>query len=86
MSEKILDREYTPTAEEFNQKMHECIEYQKLDKLQKHLKWFKGEVAGVNINKLNNAIEKRIDEIPEVSRIFDSLTHGQTTKTNNAKK
>ena len=80
MSEKVLNREYTPTSKEFNHLMHECIEYQKLDKLQKHLKWFKGEVAGVDINKLNNAIEKRINEIPEVSRIFDSLPHGQTTK------
>tara|TARA_B100000287_G_C20665294_1_gene791545 strand:+ start:2382 stop:2654 length:273 start_codon:yes stop_codon:yes gene_type:complete len=84
--EKVLDREYIPTAEEFNHLMDECIEYKKLDKLQNHLKWFKGKVAGVDINKLNNAIEKRINEIPEVSRIFDVLPHGQTTKTGNERK
>ena len=35
---KMLDRSYTPTAEEFNKVMHEHVEYEKLLKLQKQLK------------------------------------------------
>ena len=75
-----MDRGYIPTAEEFNKKMHECIEYQKLNKLKEHLKWFKGNVAGMDINKLNSIIDKRIDDIPKESINFDIEVHGQTSK------
>ena len=68
-----------PTVEEFNRKMHECIEFQKLNKLKEHLEWFRGEVAGIDINKLSNAIDKRIEEIPDESIGFDKEVHGDRT-------
>ena len=37
---RVLDREYTPTVEEFNHLMGECIEYKKLLELKKALEWF----------------------------------------------
>tara|TARA_R100001443_G_C3342032_1_gene174718 strand:+ start:1124 stop:1354 length:231 start_codon:yes stop_codon:yes gene_type:complete len=74
-----MDRGYVPSAEEFNRKMHECVEYQKLKKLKEHLKWFKGKVAGMNIDKLNKVIDKRINDIPKESIGFDTEVHGQTT-------
>ena len=56
-------RKNIPTAEEFNRKMHECIEYKKLIKLRKDLKWFKEEFYGMNREELLRVINKRINEI-----------------------
>ena len=77
---KIFDRKYTPTPSEFNHHMAECIEYKKLVKLKDYLKWFNGKVAGVNITDLIKSIDNRIAEIPEESRIFTEISHGQTSK------
>jgi len=75
---KVLNREYTPTSEEFNHLMDECIEYKKLLELKKSLEWFGDNLSYVS--ELHKLIDKRIEEIPEVARIFDTLPHGQTTK------
>jgi len=75
---RVLDREYTPTSEEFNHLMGECIEYKKLLELKKALEWFGDTLPYVS--SLHKIIDKRIEEIPEVARIFDTLPHGQTTK------
>ena len=74
-----MDKGYVPTAEEFNRKMHECVEYQKLKKLKEHLKWFKGKVASFNVDKLNDVIDKRINDIPTESINFHTEVHGKTT-------
>jgi len=50
---KLLDREYIPTSEEFNHHMSECVEYQKLIKLQKQLKWFGDNIDGLSIISFN---------------------------------
>ena len=76
----LMDRGYVPSADEFNKKMSECIEYKKLIKLKDDLKWFKGKVAGKDITELLDNINKRIGEIPKESRDFDSEVHGQTSK------
>ena len=76
----LMGRGYIPTADEFNKKMHECIEYKKLIKLKDDLEWFKGKVAGQDVTELINVIDKRIGEIPKESRSFDSVVHGQTSK------
>ena len=76
----LMDRGYVPSADEFNKKMHECIEYKKLIKLKDDLEWFKGKVAGQDVTELINVIDKRIGEIPKESRSFDSVVHGQTSK------
>ena len=76
----LMGRGYIPTADEFNKKMHECIEYKKLVKLKDDLKWFKGKVAGKDVTQLLDSINKRIGEIPKESRNFDTEVHGQTTK------
>ena len=68
-----------PTAEEFNRKMSECVEYQKLIKLQEHLKWFKDDIDGLSIIPLKHKIKQRINEIPEESINFDGEVYGQTT-------
>ena len=68
-----------PTSEEFNRKVHECVEYKKLLKLKEELKWFKGKVGNMDITKLNKVIDKRIDEIPEESINFDEEVHGERT-------
>ena len=73
------NKSYIPTAEEFNRKMSECIEYKKLHKLQEHLKWFNGEIDGMSITRLQNKIKSRMEEIPEESIGFDTEVHGQTT-------
>ena len=78
---KLYDKTYIPTAEEFNKHMGECIEYKQLLKLQKDLEWFGDEIHGLSIIPLKNKIKHRINEIPEVSRVFDSLTHGQGANT-----
>ena len=75
-----MGRGYIPTADEFNKKMHECIEYKKLIKLKDDLEWFKGKVAGQDVTELINVINKRIGEIPIESRSFDTEVHGQTSK------
>ena len=72
-------RKNIPTAKEFNRKMHECIEYKKLIKLRKDLKWFKEEFYGMNKEELLRVINKRINEIPKESLNFDTEVHGQTT-------
>ena len=64
-----------PTAEEFNRKMHECIEYKKLIDLQEHLKWFKDDIGGLSIIPLKHKIKQRINEIPEESINFDTVVH-----------
>ena len=76
----LMKRGYVPSADEFNRKMHECIEYKKLVKLKDDLKWFNGKVAGMDVTKLLDSIKKRIGEIPKESRDFDSEVHGQTSK------
>ena len=68
-----------PTPEEFNRKMHECVEYEKLNNLKQNLKWFNGKVGDMDITELINVINKRIEEIPEESINFDIEVHGQTT-------
>ena len=70
-----------PTAEEFNRKMHECVEYKKLIKLQEHLEWFKDDIDGLSIIPLKHKIKQRINEIPKESIGFDREVHGQTTNT-----
>ena len=80
LEELLMGRGYIPSADEFNKKMHECIEYKKLVKLKDDLKWFNGKVAGMNVTELINVIDKRIGEIPNESRSFDSVVHGQTSK------
>ena len=68
-----------PKPEEFNRKMHECVEYEKLNNLKQNLKWFNGKVGDMDITELINVINKRIEEIPEESINFDIEVHGQTT-------
>ena len=80
LEELLMSRGYVPSADEFNKKMHECIEYKKLIKLKDDLEWFKGKVAGQDVTELINVIDKRIGEIPKESRSFDSVVHGQTSK------
>ena len=80
LEELLMSRGYVPSADEFNRKMHECIEYKKLVKLKDDLKWFNGKVAGMDVTKLINNIDKRIGEIPKESRNFDTEVHGQTSK------
>ena len=70
--------ENIPTAEEFNQMMSECVEYKKLIKLKEDLKWFKNKIGNMNIKKLLKVIDKRIDEIPNESKSFNTQVHGQT--------
>ena len=65
-----------PTAEEFNRKMDECVEYQKLNKLKEHLQWFRGKVFYIDITDLEKHIYKRIEEIPEESINFNHEVHG----------
>ena len=74
-----MDRGYTPTAEEFNRKMSECIEYKKLIKLQDYLKWFGDDIDGLSIISLKHKIQQRIKDIPKESQTFDTQVHGQTT-------
>ena len=69
---KLFEKSYT-TAEEFNQHMSECVEYKKLIELQKQLKWFGDEINGLCIIQLKNEIKHRLNEIPEVSKVFDTL-------------
>ena len=68
-----------PTAEEFNRKMGECVEYEKLNKLKEHLKWFRGKVGAIDLTDLEKHIDKRIEEIPEESINFDGEVYGETT-------
>ena len=68
-----------PTPEEFNRKMHECVEYEKLNNVKQNLKWFNGKVGDMDITELINVINKRIEEIPEESINFDIEVNGQTT-------
>ena len=65
-----------PTAEEFNRKMYECVEYRKLIDLQEHLKWFKDDIDGLSIIPLKHKIKQRIKEIPEEYINFDGEVHG----------
>jgi hypothetical protein len=74
-----MDRGYIPTAEEFNRKMSECVEYKKLIKLQDQLEWFGDDIGGLSIISLKHKIQQQIKDIPEESRIFDTQVHGQTT-------
>ena len=72
-----------PTVEEFNRKMHEYVEYEKLNKLKEHLKetinWFGNNIGGVDIGKLYGAVCSRMKEIPEESINFNIEVHGETT-------
>ena len=77
---KVLNRDYIPTAEEFNKLMHEHVEYEKLLKLQKQLKWFNGKVGNIDITDLETYINNKLTDVPEAVKIFGSLPHGQTTK------
>ena len=79
LEELLMSRGYVPSADEFNKKMHDCIEYKKLIKLKDDLKWFRGKVAGMDVTELIYVIDKRIGEIPVESRSFDSEVHGQTS-------
>tara|TARA_B100000287_G_scaffold380151_1_gene383680 strand:+ start:1276 stop:1527 length:252 start_codon:yes stop_codon:yes gene_type:complete len=71
-----------PTAEEFNRKMHECIEYKKLKKLKEHLNetinWF-GDKLGKDVKILHDRVCNRIKEIPKESIEFDREVHGDKT-------
>ena len=71
------------TVEEFNRKMHECVEYDKLNKLKEHLKetinWFGNDINGAEIGKLYGAVCARMKEIPEESINFHNEVHGETT-------
>ena len=58
--------------------MHENVEYKKLLELKESLEWFGDTLPYVS--KINKLIDNRIEEIPEVARIFDTLAHGQTSK------
>ena len=79
-----MDKRYKnmPTAEEFNRKMHECVEYQKLDKLKEHLRetmsWF-GDILGKESKILYDKVCKRMKEIPKESINFNNEVHGGTT-------
>ena len=77
---KMLDRSYTPTAEEFNKVMHEHVEYEKLLKLQKQLKWFRGKIGNIDITELETYIKDKLTNVPEAVKVFGSLPQGQTTK------
>ena len=72
-----------PTVEEFNRKMHECVEYKKLSKLKEHLKetinWFGNTIDGVEVGKLYGAVCSRMKKIPEESINFDTEVHGELT-------
>jgi len=83
MKLKLYDRNYIPTADEFNHHMAECIEHKQLLNLQKQLEWFGDDIYGLSIIPIKNKIKHRINEIPEVSKVFDSLTHGQGTSKEN---
>ena len=69
-------------VEEFNRKMHECVEYQKLDKLKEHLRetmsWF-GDGLGRETKILYDRVCQRMEEIPEESINFHYEIHGETT-------
>ena len=75
----LMDRGYIPSADEFNKKMSECVEYKKLIKLQEDLKWFGDDIDGLSIISLKHKIQQRIKDIPKESRSFDTVVHGQTT-------
>ena len=68
-----------PTAQEFNKKMGECVEYKKLNKLKEYLQWFRGKVGDMDITDLENHIDERIKEIPEESIHFNREVHGDFT-------
>ena len=52
-------------VEEFNRKMHECVKYQKLDKLREHLRetmsWF-GDRLGKEIKIVYDRVCKEMEE------------------------
>ena len=66
----------SPTTKEFNRKMHECVEYKKLNKLKEQLNWFNGKVGNIDITKLEKYIDDRIKEIPKESINFNREVHG----------
>ena len=70
-----------PTAEEFNKKMSECVEYKKLLILKENLSWFGDKIDDVDIIGLCNVIDNRIKNIPEESVNFDHEVHGEVTNT-----
>ena len=70
-----------PTAEEFNKKMSECVEYKKLLILKENLSWFGDKIGDVDIVKLYNVIDDRIKNMPKKSINFDHEVHGEVTNT-----
>ena len=65
-----------PPADEFNKKMHQCVEYKKLKKLKEQLNWFNGKIGNMDITKLEKHIDDRIQKIPKESINFNGEVHG----------
>ena len=71
-----------PTPQEFNRKMHECVEHKKLTKLKEHINetinWF-GNSLGNDVKRLYDRVCNRMKEIPKESIDFDHEVHGDRT-------
>ena len=67
------------TAEKFNRKIDECIEYQKLTILKDSLKWFNGRVGDMDVTILEKHVYDKLKEIPKESLDFDKEVHGDRT-------
>ena len=68
-----------PTVEEFNRKMGESVEYEKLVKLKKYLNWFRGKIIDFDLTELETVIDNRIKDIPKTSINFIYEVHGERT-------
>ena len=69
----------TPSAEEFNRKMGESVEYKKLVDLKEYLNWFRGKIIDFDLTELETVIDNRIKDIPKESINFTNEVHGSTT-------
>ena len=68
-----------PTAEEFNRKIGESVEYKKLVDLKEYLKWFNGKIIEYDLTELEKVIDNRIKTIPKESINFINEVYGETT-------
>ena len=67
----------TPSAEEFNRKMGESVEYKKLVDLKEYLNWFRGKIIDFDLTELETVIDNRIKDIPKESINFTNEVHGE---------
>ena len=67
------------TAEEFNRKMSESVEYKKLVDLKEYLNRFGSKIVDYDLTELEKVIDNRIKAIPKESINFTNEVHGETT-------